>query len=134
MISLKQASNEIFEIINKYNQELEEKFKKVDLSHSEQGVFLTCLMHDNEKITFRAVEDYSRKTFVPPQTLKEHLEQGGHKGSIEKIKGTNPNAWKIEVKQTIKNQIMEIGFAGSESNWNPEIFENEFIRTILNRI
>ena len=134
MTPLEIASKEIFEIINKYQQKLEEKYKKVGLSYSEQGVFLTCLMKDNEKITLRAVEDYSRKTFVPPKNSKEHQEQGGYKGSIEKINRTNPDAWKIEVKQTIKNKIMEIGFAGSESNWNPENFESDFVRTILNRI
>lgn len=134
MTKLEKASKDIFEITNKYRQQLEEKYKKVDVSYSEQGFFLTCLTKDNETITLRAVEDYYRKTFVPPKNSIEHQEQGGHKGSIKKINRMNPDAWKIEIKQTIKNQIMEIGFAGSESNWNPENFESDFVSTILNGI
>ncbi|VAW67118.1 hypothetical protein MNBD_GAMMA08-2359 [hydrothermal vent metagenome] len=134
MITLGQASKEIFDIINKYLKELEEKYIKVDLSHSEQGVFLTCHMKNNEKITLRAIEDNDRKSFTPPKNSKEHQEQGGHRASIEKIKRTNPNAWKIEVKQTIKNKIMEIGFSGSEVNWSPSTFESAFVSTIINKI
>ena len=134
MTPLKQASKNIFVIINKYRSKLDEKYKKVELSHSEQGVFLTCFMENNEKISLRAVEDYDRISLTPPKNSKEYQEQGGHKALIEKIQRTNPNAWKIEVKQTIKNKILEIGFSGSESHWNPKDFESDFVRTIINRI
>lgn len=134
MTPLEQASKEIAEIINKYRPKLNAKYKTVEFSHSEQGVFLTCFMENNEKITLRAIEDYDRKKFTPPKNSKEYQEQGGHKALVKKMQRTNPNAWKIEVKQTIKNQIMEIGFPGSESHWNPEEFESEFVSTIINRI
>lgn len=134
MTTLEQASKEISEIINKYIPRLEEKYLNIELSSSEQGVFLTCYMENNEKITLRAIEDFDRKTFSPPKNSKEYQEQGGHKALIKNMKRTNPNAWKIEVRQTIKHQIMEKDFSGNEAHWNPDSFEREFVRTIINDI
>ena len=134
MTTLEQASKEIVEIINKYLTKLEEKYKNVEFSSSEQGVFLTCYMENNEKITLRAIEDFGRKTFSPPKNSKKYQEQGGHKALIKQMERTNPNAWEIEVRQTIKHQIMEIGFSGNEAHWSPDSFEKDFIRTIINRI
>lgn len=134
MTPLEKAIKEISKIINQYIPKLEEKYLNIEFSSNEQGVLLTCYMEHNEKITLRAIEDYDRKTFFPPKNSKEYQKQGGHKALINNIKRINPNAWKIEVRQTIKNQIMEIGFSGNEANWNPDSFEREFVKTIINRI
>ena len=63
MTPLGKASTKIVEIINNYRGKLDEKYLNVDLSHNEQGVFLTCLMVNNEKITLRAIVDYERTKF-----------------------------------------------------------------------
>ena len=51
---------------------------------------------------------------------------------MNKIKNHNPDAWRIQVKKTIGNKVMEIGFYGNEDNWNAKDFENAFINTLLN--
>lgn len=131
MTTLEQASKKIVEIINKYRQKLDEKYLKIELSSDTSGVFLTCFMQNGEKITLKARKDYDRTIFTPPKSSKEYQNQGGHKALSEKIQRINLDAWKIEVKRTIKNQIMEIGFSGSESHWSAEQFELDFKRTIL---
>lgn len=129
MVPLEKASKEIVEIINKYLSELKNRYLQVNLSNSEQGVYLTCLLKDNETITFRAIPDNERSVFIPPRTNSDYQKQGGHKTLIEKMNRTNPNAWKIEVKQTMQNKVMEIGFFGNEMNWDIEDFEKNFVYT-----
>ena len=104
---------------------------KTDFSHSKQGVFLTCTLHNNETIKFRVIPDIERQSVTLPQSSKEHQNQGGYKATIEKIKNANPDAWKIEVTKTMGNKIMEIGFGGNETNWDVQEFENSFISILL---
>ncbi len=126
MITLEKVIGEIDPIISKHQSQLEKKYLKVELTKSKTGLFLTCQIDSKKKITLQVVADFKRRTNKPPQSGQEHQKNGGHKALIEQFNRTNPEAWEIEVKQTIENHDMEIFFGGNESNWDKNDFEKKF--------
>lgn len=132
MVKIGEASQEIAVIIKKHLFDLKKIYSKVELTNNTNGASLACLMENNETITLRIIPDDERRSINPPQTSRDYQTQGGHKSLIDKFKAHNPEAWKIQVKKTIGNNVIEIGFYGNEDNWNAKDFEKSFINIMLN--
>jgi hypothetical protein len=133
MVQLEIAISEAKAVIDKYMPELHKKYEKVDCSIDLQHLSLACCSGDL-KISMLIHADLARR--ISPRIPKSGLDyqkEGGHTALIEKINSHNVDAWHVEVKIKSGSVFYEVGFAGSENNWNLQQFESDFLRSIVNR-
>ena len=127
MVALEEAEKHIDKIILRHMPKLKEKYKSVE----QKGGTIICTSTNQDSIKLQARPDYSRRNPKLPMNSKDYQEQGGWKGLHNKFEQKNAEAWAIIVLKTTSGSTYEIAFSGSESVWDSEKFEREFVNLFL---
>ncbi|PZO37901.1 MAG: hypothetical protein DCF19_17720 [Pseudanabaena frigida] len=123
------AIEEIKSVIKSHSKMLDELYLSHEVNVSENYLSLVCCCKSGDTLELRVIEDNERRNLRVPMTSRDYQKQGGHRELQNKFDRHNPIAWKIEVKRKSTKSNYEIGFGGSERNWDIKSFEASFIHT-----
>ena len=134
MINLVDAIKDAVEVFKSQDDFLNEHYESHEISQSGNSLYLNCNTQKGDSIQLRIIEDYGRRNVVMPKSSREYQEQGGHRELASKFNKQNDNAWKIEVVKKHSGVSYEIGFAGSENNWDKASFTKDFLSVFSTKI